>query len=196
MIHIFLMHNSHHCNASDPSQILMISFQPNLLRTRFLLCMQSTRSSAGSRGPWFIITHTRVCMQKHAVHHSLHTHTLWLQGRVIHGSHLSPGINHPRIIITVTTIAFIVVIIIITVPAVMTLICTLLWLWHALFSLTAVSFRLYTTGFLMPQVNMTPRPPINLPSLHPSVNQTTNTTSKLNHIPSLKIIILFPHIPV
>lgn len=143
-------------------------------------CETQAGAGAGveSCGAWFMIT--RMCMQTHAVHNSLHTHSTCCSavGRsVIHRSHLSPSINHPSIIITiiitsVTTVSFIVAIMIITVPAVTRLVCALLWLspalWHALFSLTAVWFNRSASVFLGPQVKT--GPPAPLPPLPPSLH--------------------------
>lgn len=116
----------------------------------FSTCRTQPGASVGSCSAWFMIT--CMFMQTHAVRNSLHTHSMCCSaaGRsVIHLSHLSPGINHPSIIViiitAITTMGFIVAIMIITVPAVTTLVCALLWFspahWHAVFSLTAVWFN-------------------------------------------------------
>ncbi len=134
----------------------------------FYTCETQAGAGVESCGAWFMIT--RMCMQTHAVHNSLHTHSTCCSavGRsVIHRSHLSPSINHPSIIIiitSITTVGFIVAIMIITVPAVTRLVCALLWLspalWHALFSLTAVWLHRSASVFLGPQVKTGPPTPL------------------------------------
>ncbi len=128
--------------------------------------------SHAARDLW---SHVCACRHMQYIIHYTHSTCCSAVGRsVIHRSHLSPSINHPSIITiittSVTTVGFIVAIMIITVPAVTRLVCALLWLspalWHALSSLTAVWLHRSASVFLGPQVKTGPPTPLLPPRPH------------------------------